>query len=294
MRIAQIADFHFTQLSWNPFRLFSKRVLGNINWICARKNHFFEEQLEPLPGLFEELGVDLVLLGGDFSTTALQTEFEKAARFVEQIKQPWIAIPGNHDHYTRRSYRDKRFYQRFTNKRGEISHPVEFFTLKDHAIEAHKIMEGWWLIALDTALATNPYSSEGLFSQKIESYLEEAIQLIPSECSILLFNHYPFFQNDVKRHNLIRGEQLQKLLEKNPRIRLYLHGHTHQHIVADLQVSNLPLILDSGSCAQGRKGAWNLIDLQPDGCQVSTYRWDRKWTKTRTEEFVWSRGFQKG
>lgn len=289
MRIAQIADFHFTHLTWNPFRLLSKRVLGNINWLALRKKHFFEKQLEPLPDLFEELGVDLILLGGDFSTTALEEEFEKAARFISKIKRPWFAIPGNHDCYTRRSCRNKYFYRYFSNKSKEIQERVDFFTLKDHRLEAHSLGNGWRLIALDTALATNPYSSEGLFSEKLESYLQEALKLIPEEESILLLNHYPFFQNDVDRHNLIRGEALQKILEKNPRIRLYLHGHTHRHTVADLQASNLPIVLDSGSCAQGKKGAWNLIDLKEKGCAVSTYRWDCKWTKRRTEEFLWTR-----
>lgn len=289
MRIAHVSDFHFTHITWNPFRLLSKRALGNLNWIFKRRNHFFEDQLEPLPKLFEELGVDLVLLGGDFSTTALLEEFEKAVRFIDQIKQPWIAIPGNHDHYTRRSYRKKHFYRYFSNQRKEITHPVEFFNLKEHGIEAHKINSDWWTIALDTALATNPYSSEGYLSEKQESYLEEVLQLIPPSDSIILLNHFPFFQNDVARHNLIRGDSLQALLKRHPRIRLYLHGHTHRHTVADLQVSNLPIVLDSGSCAQGRKGAWNLIDLKPEGCSIATYRWDHKWTKTRTEEFAWTR-----
>lgn len=289
MRIAHVSDFHFTQLTWNPFRLLSKRFLGNLNWIAVRKKHFFEEQVEPLPKLFDDLDIDLVLLGGDFSTTALFEEFEKARSFVKKIKKPWLAIPGNHDHYTHRSYRNKHFYRYFTNHREEIAHPVEFFTLKEHGIEAHKIAPHWWVIALDTALATNPYSSEGFFSEKLEGYLEEVIKLIPKEDSILLFNHFPFFLNDVERHNLRRGEALQKILEREPRIRLYMHGHTHRHTVANLQVSNLPIVLDSGSCAQGRKGAWNLIDLKSDGCTVSTYRWDHKWTKTRTEEFAWTR-----
>ncbi|PIS02488.1 MAG: hypothetical protein COT85_05695 [Chlamydiae bacterium CG10_big_fil_rev_8_21_14_0_10_42_34] len=289
MRIAQISDFHFTKVTFNPFRLFSKRLLGHLNWLFFRRKTFFEAQLDPLPKLFSDLNVDLVLLGGDLSTTSFIKEFEKAAKLIGKIKQPWIAIPGNHDHYTYRSYRQKHFYRYFKNKRDEITHRADFFTLKEHGIEAHKIMDGWWLIALDTALATNLYSSTGLFSEKLESYLEEVLKLIPDTDSILLLNHYPFFQNDVERHNLVRGEVLQKLIERNPRIRMYLHGHTHRHTIADLQVSNLPLVVDSGSCAQGKKGSWNLIDINTNGCTISTYQWNDQWTKTKTEDFAWTR-----
>ncbi|MBU6383271.1 MAG: metallophosphoesterase [Verrucomicrobia bacterium] len=289
MRIAQIADFHYTQLTYNPFRLLSKRLFAHLNWVFCRKKHFFETQVEPLPKLFEDLKVDWVLMGGDFSTTALLEEFEKAKSLVDQIKQPWIAIPGNHDRYTRKSCRELHFYRYFSMPHKTIEAPIDFFNLKDHRIEAKKMGSGWWVIALDTAIATNPWSSEGLFSHKLEKALEEVIKLIPKQDSIILLNHFPFFLNDIQRHNLIRGEALQSLLEKNPQIRLYLHGHTHRHTVADLQASQLPIVLDSGSCAQGRKGAWNLIDLDEKGCTVATYRWDHRWTKTRVEEFQWKR-----
>lgn len=284
MRIAHVSDFHFTCLTWNPFRLFPKRILANFNWLFFRKKHFFDEQLEPLPALFTSLGVDLVLLGGDFTTTALSEEFELAAAFVKEIQQPWIAIPGNHDHYTYRSHRNKHFYRYFANRKK-----AEFFTLKEQGIEAHQIAPDWWLIALDTSLATHPYSSEGFLSEELEARLEETLRRIPQDDAIAILNHYPFFQNDEPRRTLKRGDALQALLKRHPRIRLYLHGHTHRHTVADLQESHLPLILDSGSCAQGRKGAWNLIDLKPNGCAVSIYRWDHAWTKTRTEEFAWTR-----
>jgi 3',5'-cyclic AMP phosphodiesterase CpdA len=287
MRIVQISDFHFTHLTANPFRLLSKRFLGHLNWIFLRKNTFFFNRLASLPKIFTDLNVDLVLFGGDFSTTALLKEFETASRFVRKVKQPWLATAGNHDHYTYRSYSQKHFYRYFANRREKIAHPVEFFTLKDHGIEAHQLRSGYWLIILDTALATNLYSSAGLFSEKLQSYLTEVLNLIPKTDSILLLNHYPLLQNDIERHCLQRAGHLQKLIEQDRRIKLYLHGHTHRHTIADLQPNNLPLILDSGSCTQN--GSWNLIDLKSNGAAVSTYQWQNGWTQTDTKEFQWTR-----
>lgn len=289
MRIAQLSDFHYTHLTCNPLRLFSKRILATLNWLGSRKKEFNEAQVEVLPELLKELGVDMVLLGGDFSTTSLEEEFQKAKRFVSKLSQKWIAIPGNHDRYTKRSCITCRFYQHFAHAKT-IQEPLDFFNLQEHRIEVHTLKKGWRLIALDTALATHPYSSEGVFSEKLQAYLEEVLALIPQEESILLFNHFPFFQNDTPRHNLRRGEALQKILEQHPRIRLYLHGHTHRQIVADVQTSRLPLVLDSGSCAQGNKGSWNLIDLTDEGCAVSTYAWENGWKKRRTEVFGFKRG----
>jgi 3',5'-cyclic AMP phosphodiesterase CpdA len=289
MRIAQISDFHFTHITWNPFRLFSKRILGNLNWLLSRRNAFSADQLDSLPELFRSLNVDLVLLGGDFTTTALPEEFETSARFVRKITQPWIAIPGNHDHYTYRSYRQKHFYRYFTNQKKEIAHSVDFFTLKDQGIEAHLITAGWWVVALDVSRATNLYSSKGCFSEKIEAYLEEVLSLIPKTDSVLLFSHYPFFQNGKPRHNLERGEALEEFVKRHPQIRLFLHGHTHRQTIADLQPNQLPIVLDAGSAAQGANGSWNLIDLSPDQCVVEAYRWDGVWKKGQREEMKWKR-----
>jgi len=289
MRIAQVSDFHYTHITWNPFRLLSKRIFGNLNWLFKRKSGFSTDLLDCLPQLFRDLEVDLVLLGGDFTTTAAQEEFLLAQQFVRKISQPWIAIPGNHDHYTYRSFKKKHFYQYLSNQEKPISQSSDFFTLKDHGIEAHQIAPNYWIIALDTARATNPYSSRGLLSEKLEKYMEELLALIPLDSTILVLNHYPFFQNDEHRRTLERGEALQALLQKDKRVRLYLHGHTHRHTIADLQPNHLPVILDSGSCAATHKASWNLIDLKEQGCEISVYKWDKKWNKTRTEYIAWTR-----
>lgn len=265
----------------------SKRILGTLNWLFLRKNEFSTAPLAPLPALLRSLKVDWVVFGGDFTTTALPEEFEIAADFVKRVSQPWIAIPGNHDKYTYRSDRNKHFYRYFATQRKEIAQPVDFFTLKDQGVEAHRLSPGWWIVALDTALATNPYSSEGLFSEKLESYLKEVLSLIPESDSIILLNHFPFFSNDEPRRQLVRREALRALIEQDPRIRLYLNGHTHRNTIADLQPSRLPVVLDSGSCTQTKRASWNLIDLKERGCTVQSYKWIEGWTPDRREEFEW-------
>lgn len=288
MRIAQISDFHITRLSWNPFRLFSKRILSTFNWLFFRKDHFFEEQLFTLAPLFQNLKVDLILLGGDFSTGSLHEEFVAAQTLLKTFKKPWIAIPGNHDKYTYRSCREKRFYRYLTNHRPRITAKTDFFTLKDHGLEAHTLTSNTYLIALDTSLATNPYSSKGLISEKLQARLTELLQLLPQDAAIFLFNHYPLFQNDCSRRELTNSDQLQALIEKDPRIKLYLHGHTHRHSIADLQPNNLPLLIDSGSAAE-ETGSFNIIDLTPNGCAVTPYFWNKSWQSAPTREFAWTR-----
>lgn len=281
MRIAQLSDFHFTRITWNPVRLCSKRLFGNLNWILSRRKVFCEEHLSLLPPLLSELKVDLLLLGGDFTTTATHEEYEVAKKFVSTFKQPWIAIPGNHDTYTYRSFRQRRFYKYLSNQNTP--------KLEENGVEAHQIASSWWVVALDTCRPTPPSSARGLFPQKTEQNLESLLQKIPSSHSILMLNHYPFFQNDVPQHNLERGEVLEALLSRHPNVRAYLHGHTHRHILADLQKSGLPLILDSGSCAQGTWSSWNLLDLSNEQCTITVYNWKKSWQPVRKETIAWER-----
>ncbi len=281
MRIIHISDFHFTKLTANPLRLFPKRIFSHLNWLLRRKKEFDETQVENLPALFEDLNVDLVLFGGDFSSSSMPEEFKQAKTFVQRIKSPWIAIPGNHDQYTVRSYQKKRFFESFANKKPDLA------SLKKEGVEAHKISKRWWVVAMDTAKPTCITSSEGTFSKALEAQLEHLLGQIPKDDKIILLNHYPFFAQEDPKKALKRGEHLEKLLRRHSNISLYLHGHTHRHSIADLRPDGLPIVLDSGSCSLKNKGTWNLIDLEPAGCTVSTYHLKGSWEKENTQEFAW-------
>ena len=53
--------------------------------------------VQPLLDTIDAEAPDLVALAGDFVQRARTDQFEMAEAFVARIKQPWIAVPGNHD-----------------------------------------------------------------------------------------------------------------------------------------------------------------------------------------------------
>jgi 3',5'-cyclic AMP phosphodiesterase CpdA len=272
MRIAHLSDLHFTHLNFHPRHLFSKRLFGMVNWLLFRKAGSDHERLSLLPELFNSLKVDQILIAGDLTSTSFVSEFKAARAFSDQFKQPVLFIPGNHDHYTAGAYQENRFYQFFSNRK-----PV-FGSLPQKRVEAHPLGQWGWCVLLDTAAPSSWAESNGHFSPEIEAALEELLRELPSDAPILLVNHFPFFQNDLPEHRLVRGEALESLLERHPNIRLYLHGHTHRHCIADLTQNGLPLILDSGCPIQKNHATWNLIDLEKDGCTVEAYHWTQnKW-----------------
>lgn len=274
MRIAHLSDLHFCKVSKNPMQFFSKRWLGNMNLLFWRKKQWAAQHIEALGALLEEKKVDLVVLTGDATCTAQRSEFRLAASFFKKLNKRGmevIALPGNHDHYTRRAYRERRFYDFFPARLMPDRHGVGRFCLKSHAVSAKQLPAGWWLVALDTALATPWVSSRGLFSKEIEEHLRHLLKEIPEGDKVIIANHFPFFQNDSARKILVRGDALRTLLEEFPKVKLYIHGHTHRRSIADLRENGLPIVIDCGSTGMGSNVSWNLIDLDIESIRFQHY-----------------------
>lgn len=285
MRFAHISDLHFGSTTLSPFQFFSKRWLGNFNYLLKRKKHFCYNRLIELIDLFKANEITHIIITGDLSVTSRRKEFKMAKRFLDLLKKEGFVvftIPGNHDNYTKASYRRKRFY-RFFEPHFHQECP---YNLRDHKVSYTKLKEGLWLMGLDTAVATSWISSEGYFSPKAEENLEKALKEIPKTDRIILINHYPFFQNDPKKKQLVRAPLLKKLIGKFPNIFLYLHGHTHRQIVADLRGSDLPIISDSGSTPLIKDGACHLFSFEDNQIQLDVFRYNDNWNKSESHQFV--------
>ncbi|MCI0381816.1 MAG: metallophosphoesterase [Chlamydiae bacterium] len=285
-RIAHLSDLHFSSNSFHLSHFLSKRWLGTINLLFSRKKDFNQAQLFPLIEQLKENKITHAIISGDFSTTSLEKELSEAASYVEELKKAGIqtfTLPGNHDHYTKKSYKKKIFYQFFP------SHYSDAFpyTLKDHGLTIVSLKPGWWIILLDTILATSFVSSQGYFSPELEKQLTEALSALPREDSIIMANHYPLFHMDGSRKNLIRGETLRKIISKYSNIKFYLHGHTHRLSIADLRPNELPIILDPGCSSHRKNGGYHIIDLLKKGCHISTYLWQDEWRLYQQKNFNW-------
>jgi len=285
MRFAHISDLHFGSFALSPLQFFSKRWLGNFNYLFNRKGDFSHARLAELINLFKAQDVTHVFITGDLSVTSRRVELKRAKRFIEKLKSAGLqvfTIPGNHDSYTKSSNRKKVFYQ-FFDSQYDPSCPLN---LKDHRVTYSKLKENLWLVCLDTAVATGLASSEGYFSPETEESLKKALNAIPEHDSIILLNHFPFFLNDVEKKQLLRGPELKNLIAQHPNIRLFLHGHSHRQTVADLRPNRLPIISDSGSTPRIKDGACHIFDLSDRNLHLSVYRYDGGWKANEPHRFL--------
>ncbi len=282
-KVAHLSDLHFSEVTLNPTQFLSKRWVGNVNLLFFRKNLLDKTHLRFLPKILEDQGVDLLFYSGDFTTTSRESEYLMAKEFIEQLQEKNIEtflIPGNHDHYTKCSYKNKIFYKYF-NKPPQSSP----YSLKEDQLQLFDINEKWKVIGLDTTLATSTFSSQGVFSLDIEAKLTDLLDNIDSNKNIIVMNHFPFFQNGRKKNLLVHGDRLQSLLKKYPNIKMYLHGHTHRKCIADLRVSNIPIVLDCGTVGDKKIASWNLLDINENSFKVSTFEFSGKWDITGSQKF---------
>jgi len=277
MKLAHLSDLHFSNWDWNPAQFLSKRWLGNLNFLFGRRRIFSHERLAFLPAFYKKQGISHVVITGDLSTTSAPAEFEKARQFVQSLEAEGLTvlcIPGNHDQYTREAYKKQLFYDYFPTTWD----PKSSYNLKTHGMSALKISNKWWLVGLDTALATSWFFSSGYFSENTEKNLTEFLSKLPEGEQVILFSHFPFFQHETPRKRLERGDALRKILERFPQVKIYCHGHTHRQCLADLRASQLPIIFDSGSTVHRDRGTWHQLTLTPEKIITDVFAWkDDEW-----------------
>lgn len=292
IRVAHISDLHFSRITLSPFQFLSKRWLGNLNLLLFRRGQFNRHLLDPLIEEFQKQAIDYVLISGDLSTTAKDSEFELAASFVQKLKNAGLKVlmlPGNHDQYTKSAYRKHLYYSYFP---ASFSTEIEIcsqYSLKDDRVALASLSPTWWLVLLDTAVPTSIVSSCGHFLPLLEERLLQLLNQLPKEHNLIIANHYPLFHGKKPLHVMLRAEFLQEIIKRFPNIRLYLHGHSHKLSISDRRKEGFPIVLDSGSVSMRKNSSWNLIELQQNQCNVKPFISNNAshWLNLQEMQFSW-------
>ncbi len=276
---AHLSDLHFFHMNWGLGQFFSKRWIGNGNYILRRKREFNYKLLEGLSSILIQEKIPFALISGDVSCTALEKEFEKAKYFIQTLENHGIetlTLPGNHDKYTKEASKKNLFYNSFPS------------SLSNDGFKIQQLNPSWWIIALDTTLPTPLFCCHGHFSSLLENKLDAALTKLPSHANVILTNHFPI--SNKKEKALERSEELTALCKRHKKIKLYLHGHTHKPAIYDGRSEDLPIIIDSGSAVHQFSGGWNLIHCEDNSCSISPFTWTNgEWTRKQATSFTWDK-----
>lgn len=206
-----------------------KRILGRLNLLFNRKHRYPLEHGRAVVSAIVNRDADLVVFSGDATTAALKGEFEDVVKLFTPIREKWgdrfVAIPGNHDRYTKGVSQGRAFEKYIVGK--EQTYPYVL-----------NLGDGYSLIAIDLSWP-RPVSAKGRMTQaQFEAIRKriEAEKLKGRKC--LVVGHYPlaypYGQKIRPGHVLPKRNMLAEMLEK-AEVRLYMHGHIHKRWAINVQ-----------------------------------------------------------
>lgn len=221
IRLTLMGDLHFYRLWVAPWRLLSKRILGQINLWWDRRHSFDRSLLAPMLQRVLTIDPALLLLTGDMTMTSLREEFEDVAALLRSLdgRVPMIGVPGNHDRYTPFSRR-----RRIMEKLMPGLVPEAFPHMRS-------LSPRWKLMVLDAAMP-RLLSARGAVGEAQLAAMKDELATLSREQGVIIMCHYPAISKpDGKRtgwnHRLIDAEKVLDVLRGCKASIIYAHGHVH-------------------------------------------------------------------
>lgn len=281
--ILHIADLHFWKIVRNPIYLLNKRFLGNLTVLLRRRHDFDMARAEPysdaIADVAADTGANTVLLTGDFVSTSLRDEFALALAFVQGLRRRGLQIrllPGNHDVYTFRSYRRKRFERFF----GEFLPPDGYPSLM-------RLPGGTPLILVPTVRPRH-FSARGHVS--LQEIAQVETLLAQAEAPVLVAGHYPVLHKtrgyvSGRWRRLQNAGKLRRVMGQSGKNILYAAGHVHAFdYTHDPLYQNLEHLTTGAffkrDIKQGIAGEFSEIRIYPDRFEVHHHVHKQTWTTT--------------
>lgn len=262
LRILHFSDVHLPVPPGayrHPDILHPKRLLAALNF-ALRRGSKYADALQKLNGLNDFLRrepVDYILYTGDTLNFGLPREFTVAApRLIETLalaRQGAMAVPGNHDLYTRAS---------LALYRKHFSCPAVHSDLPEAATPSGYPRMRWMgndavAIAFNTARPNfNFWNSSGRVPVRELDALGHLLDRpeITNRRHIFLMTHYPFDESGCF-HGLRNARALLRLLAGRDNLVL-LHGHNHRSYTYFLPESSTPIYCAGSLSKAGAESFW--------------------------------------
>ena len=222
--------------------------------------HFGSTDPAVVEGLVAELNIDrpdLIVVSGDLTMGARQSEYAQAQAFLKRLDSPWIAVPGNHDispyHLVQRFLRP---FDRYTRYIAPDTEPV----FSDDEIG---------VVCLNTVRLWAPERdwSHGQIRRRQILTAEMQLKAMPQHLFKIVVAHHPFVPppwDEAAR--LVGRADLALAVFQRCGVGLTLAGHLHRHY-ARFAAPGRREALDREQ--PGTSGAGDLLSVQA-GSATST------------------------
>lgn len=225
LRIAHLSDIHISSPSMTLRKMWTgKRLLGGANMLLRRRHDYKNEFLAPIIKHVLEQNFDHVIVSGDLSTTALDAEFSFAKEQLLPLIQKEIltTIPGNHDIYTQKSEKQKRYEKYFSMCHGETQNGDAYPFVR-------KVGEELAIIGVNTCLATGPLQAWGQIGERQLDAIGKRLEENKGKFRILVIHHHILDRVGTP------GKPVRSLKDRDALLgmlrkagaEMILHGHDH-------------------------------------------------------------------
>lgn len=243
MKIAHFSDLHLLSLEGVPAsRFLNKRFTGWVNLKLKRGSIHRSEYVRAVAREIGRLEVDHVVVTGDLTNLALESEFELARDLFERelgIDASRITVvPGNHDLYTHGSLTSRRFERFFgTWLRSDL--PELAVDTGAGRFPVVKLQEHVAFVSLSSAVPRLPLVAAGeLGAEQIQALKSILAHPEVAARTLVLALHHPVVHSwsrlKVHVEGLRDAESLVPELRSVSR-GLLLHGHLHRRIQRTLK-----------------------------------------------------------
>lgn len=237
MRIAHFSDLHVLSLAGvSPTRFLNKRFSGYLNLRLKRKHVHKTDYVRAIAREVKQAKLDHVVVTGDLTNLALETEFEAVRELLEDdlgLHPDQVSVvPGNHDLYTRGAMRGRRFVQYLG---AYVASDYDFATGHDLGVFPFVRVRGpLAIIGLSSAVPRPPFVAAGKLGKPQLDALSRILahDELKNKTPVVLL-HHPIHAPKSRMKALLEGlHDARELAQRLAGVEhgLLLHGHLHRRI----------------------------------------------------------------
>ena len=245
MKIAHISDLHLLNLQGvGPLRFLNKRLTGYVNLRWRRHAIHRPSAARAVARAIRERSYDHVVVTGDLTNLALESEFETVRNFLaeDQAMSPEHVsiVPGNHDAYTRGAHRSRRFLSYLCDYTTSDL-PDASALVSDEAFPFVRLRGPAAIIGLSSAVPRLPLVASGRLGRSQLMALRSILAHDEvRKRTVILLQHHPWHNPASRLKRTLNGlsdaEQAAQVLDVLDR-GLLLHGHLHRRIRRQLRTT---------------------------------------------------------
>jgi 3',5'-cyclic AMP phosphodiesterase CpdA len=273
VRLAHFSDIHLTTrpLGWKPADYFSKRFSGWLNIALLGRGYRFRHADTVIEALIKDLKQrrpDHLVFSGDATSLGFEAEFAHAAAMLGVGREggpPGMAVPGNHDYYTRAVAASGLFERYFAAwQTGERIDAATYpFAQRVGPL---------WLVGVNTSTGNLwTWDASGRADGPQLDRLRLLLERLKPGPRILV-THYPVClasgKKERRSHGLRNADELVAVAARGG-VCLWLHGHRHgPYHVCHADVAPFPIVC-AGSATQHGRWSYTEYAIAGRNCRVT-------------------------